>query len=95
MIFSILNDKKIVCILSQQENDATGFLGVTLEQDPETSLLKMKRTGLIKLNIKALGLDDGAKKKFTPSESKPLVKDVDRDLASGAFSYSSVAGMLL
>jgi hypothetical protein len=55
----------------------------------------MKQTGLIKHIIEALGLDDGAKEKFTPSESKPLVKDVNGDLASGAFSYSSVVGMLL
>ena len=61
----------------EQEDDAAGFLGVTLERDPETSLLKMKQTGLIKRIIKALGLDDGAKGKFTPSESKPLVKDVN------------------
>jgi len=83
----------------EQEDDAAGFLGVTLEQDPETSLLKMKQTGLIKRIIKALGLDDGAKGKFTPSESKPLVKDVNAivngELASGAFSYISVVGMLL
>jgi hypothetical protein len=55
----------------------------------------MKQTGLIKRIIEALGLDDGAKGKFTPSESKPLVKDVTGELASGAFSYSSVVGMLL
>jgi hypothetical protein len=61
----------------EQEDDAAGFLGVTLERDPETSLLKMKQTGLIKRIIKALGLDDGANGKFTPSESKPLVKDVN------------------
>jgi hypothetical protein len=67
----------------KQEDDAVGFLGVTLEQDPETSLLKMKQTGLNKCIIEALGLDDGAKGKFTPSESKPLVKDVNRDLESG------------
>jgi len=72
----------------QQEDDATGFLGVALERDPETSLLEMKQTGLIKHNIKALGLDDGAK-------SKLLVKDVNVELASGAFCYSSVVGMLL
>jgi hypothetical protein len=59
------------------------------------SLLEMKQTGLIKRIIKALRLDDGAKGKFTPSESKPLVKDVNGDLASGAFSYSSIVGMLL
>ncbi len=66
-----------------------------MERDPETSLLKMKQTGLVKRIIKALGLDDGAKGKFTPSESKPLVKNVNGDLRSGAFSYSSVVGMLL
>ena len=57
----------------EQEDDAPGFLGVTLERDPEMSLLKMKQTGLIKRIIEALGLYDGAKGKFTPSESKPLV----------------------
>ena len=56
------------------EDDTTGFLGVTLERDSETSLLEMKQTGLIKRIIKALGLDGGCKGKFTPSESKPLVK---------------------
>ncbi len=55
----------------------------------------MKQTGLIKHIIEALGLDDGAKGKFTPSESKPLVKDVNGALASGAFGYSSVVGILL
>jgi hypothetical protein len=79
----------------EQEDDAAGFLGVTLERDPKTILLEMKQTGLIKRIIEALGLDEGAKGKFTPSESKPLVKDVNGDLASGAFSYSSVVGMLL
>jgi hypothetical protein len=80
----------------EQEDDATSFLGVTLEQDQETGLLKMKQTGLIKQVIEALGLDDGcAKGKYTPSESKPLVKDIDGNSASGAFSHSSVVGMLL
>jgi hypothetical protein len=51
----------------KQEDNAAGFLGVTLERDPETSLLEMKQTGLIKRIIKALELDDGAKGKFTPS----------------------------
>ncbi len=44
-----------------QEDDAAGFLGVTLERYPETSLLKMKQPGLIKGIIEALGLDNGAK----------------------------------
>jgi hypothetical protein len=58
----------------KQEDYAAGFVGVTLEWDPETGLLEMKQTGLIKRVIKALGLDDGlVKGKCTPSESKPLV----------------------
>ena len=80
----------------EQEDDAAGFLGVTLERDPETGLLEMKQTGLIKRIIDAVGLDDKCVKgKYTPSESKPLVKDVHGHAASGAFSYSSVIGMLL
>jgi len=50
---------------------------------------------MIKHIIEALELDNGAKGKFIPSDSKPLVKDINGDLASGAFSYSSVVGMLL
>jgi hypothetical protein len=79
----------------KQENDAAGFLGVTLKRDSETGLLEMMQTGLIKPIIEALGLDNGAKGKFTPSETKPLVKDVNGDLASGAFSYSTIVDMLL
>jgi hypothetical protein len=32
----------------EQEDDAARFLGVTLERNPETGLLQMKQTGLIK-----------------------------------------------
>jgi hypothetical protein len=38
----------------EQEDDTAGFLEVTLERDPETSLLEMKQTGLIKRIIEAL-----------------------------------------
>jgi hypothetical protein len=80
----------------EQEDDAARFLGVTLEWNPETGLLEMKQTGLIKQVIKALGLEDGlVKGKYTPSESKPLVKNLNGVAVSGAFSYSSVVGMLL
>jgi len=62
----------------EQEDDAAGFLGVTLDRDYPSGLLEMKQTGLIKIVIEALGLDDGyAKEKHTPAESKPLVKDAD------------------
>jgi hypothetical protein len=56
----------------------------------------MKQTGLIKKVIEELGIDDRyAKKKHTPAESKPLVRDADREGADGGFSYSSIIGMLL
>ena len=42
----------------EQENDAAGFLGVTLERDEKTGLLEMKQTGLIQRVIEAVGLDD-------------------------------------
>jgi hypothetical protein len=72
----------------EQEDNAAGFLGVMLEWDPETELIKQV--------IEALGLDNGlVKGKYTPSESKLLVKNLNGEAASGAFSYSSVVGMLL
>jgi hypothetical protein len=41
-------------------------------------------------------LDNGlVEGKYTPSESKPLVKNANGEAASGAFSYSGVVGMLL
>jgi hypothetical protein len=80
----------------EKEEDAAGFLGVTLDRDASTCLLEMKQTGLIKRVIVALGLDDGyAKEKHTPAKTKPLVKDADGEAAHGRFSYSSVVGMLL
>ncbi len=80
----------------EQEDDTAGFLGVALEWDPETGLLEMKQTGLIKQVIEALGLDNGlVKGKYTPSESKLLVRNINGESASGAFSYSSVVVMLL
>jgi hypothetical protein len=77
----------------EQEENAAGFLGVSMEHDSNTGLPEMKQTGLIGRVIEALGLDDGyARVKHTPAETKPLVKDVD---GAPSFSYSSVVGMLL
>ncbi len=80
----------------EQEDDAAGFLGVKMERDSNTGLLKMKQTGLIERVTEALGLDDGyAWGKHTPAETKPLVKDEDGVAATKGFSYSSVVGILL
>jgi hypothetical protein len=76
----------------EQETDAAGFLGIRMERDPDTGLLEMKQEGL----IEAMGLDVGTvTPKWTPAETAPLVKDSEGAMATGAFSYSSVVGMLL
>jgi hypothetical protein len=80
----------------EQEDNAAGFLGVTLDCDALSGLLEMKQTRLIKRVIEALGLDDGySKGKHTSAESKPLVKDADGEGVHGDFSYSSVVGIML
>ncbi len=80
----------------KQEDNAAGFLGVKMECDSNTGLLKMKQNGLIERVIEALGLDDGyAWGKHTLTETKPLIKDEDSVAATKGFSYSSVVGMLL
>ena len=62
----------------EQEDDAAGFLGVTLGHDGTPGLMEMKQVGLVDRVIETLGLEDGmAKGEFTPDESTPLVKDTD------------------
>ena len=80
----------------EQEEDAAGFLGVTLDRDEDTGEIEMKQVGLIDRIIEALGLDDGSVNvKYTPAESTPLIKKFDGEEAHGQFSYSSVVGMML
>ncbi len=58
----------------EQEGDAAGSLGVTLDCDGPSGLLERRQMGLMKRVIVALGLDDGyAKEKHSPKESKPSV----------------------
>ena len=81
----------------EQEDNAAGFLGVKMEQDSNTGLLKLKQTSLIERVVEALGLDNGYAHggKHTLAETKPLIKDEDGVAAAKGFSYSSVVGMLL
>jgi hypothetical protein len=80
----------------EQETDAAGFLGIQMECDPDTGILEMKQEGLTLCIIEAMGLDVGTvTPKRIPAEAAPLVKDAEGALATGAFSYSSVVGMLL
>ena len=62
----------------EQEDDAAGFIGVTLGQQEAIGLMYMKQIGPIERFIETLVLDERMeKRKFTPSESKPLLKDSD------------------
>jgi hypothetical protein len=80
----------------EQETDAAGFLEIQMERDPDTGLLDMKQERLTLYILEAMGLDVGTvTPKWTPAESAPLVKDAEGAPAIGAFSYSSVVGMLL
>ena len=78
-----------------EEDDAAGFLGVTMCKTEE-GFMELKQTGLIDRILEALGLDSKlATNKWTPAEATPLSKDEDGEGPQGAFSYSSVVGMLL
>ena len=60
----------------EQEDDASGFLGVTLGCDETTGLMELKQVGLIDWVIETLGLNDGmAKGKCTPAESTPYTSN--------------------
>jgi hypothetical protein len=51
-----------LCKLSvdlEQEDNAAGFLGVTLDCKGSTGLLDMKQKGMIKMVIEPLKLDEG------------------------------------
>ena len=51
----------------EQDNEAAGFLGVSLDQENNTGWLDMKQTGSIQRVIEAVGLDNSmVKGKFTP-----------------------------
>ena len=93
-VMAALRNAKEYGLLLEKEGDAAGFLGVDLKK--ENGQIVMTQTGLIDRIISALGLEGGdIRPKLTPAEHKPLVRDTDGTPAEGAFSYSSVVGMLL
>ena len=80
----------------EQEDDFTGFLGVTLEWNLKTGLIYMKHNGIIQRVIEEVFLNDVMPKgKLTPSGAKLLVKDDNGEPASGVFSYRIFVGILL
>ena len=62
----------------------------------DSEAMDLKQTGLIDHIFEALGLDTKhATWKYTPADTSPLTKDVDRPGPEGSFSYASVVGMIL
>ena len=60
----------------EQEYYSTGFLGVNLERDEKTGIIKMKQPVLINCLISAMGIDYSMDKgKYTPAESVTLVNN--------------------
>ena len=60
----------------EQEEDTAVFMGLNLERDEETGLLKMKQPGLINVVISDLVLENGMDKvKYTPFVSVTLVNN--------------------
>ena len=72
----------------EQEDNAAGYLGVTLERDNESGLFELKQTGLIDRVIEALGLDACTTNgKATLAKHAPLMKDANEPEAHRYFSY--------
>ena len=60
-------------LLLEEEDDAAGFLGVTMCRNQDGTL-ELKQTGLIDRVLEALGLDTKmATGKWTPAEATPLL----------------------
>ena len=83
-------------VFVQQEGDAAGFLGASLECDKKIGLIDIKQPGLNDRVIIYVGPGNGmAKVKYTHAGSIPLVKNEDGVPVSGSFNYSSVVEILL
>ena len=80
----------------EQEGDAAGFLGVTLECNDKNLLIEMLQYGMIDRIVEALVINDGMVTKYhTPLEGKPLVTDKDRTPDHGKFNDGSVLVMMI
>ena len=79
----------------EEKNCAAGFLGVNLNNTAGGSMM-MTQEGLIESIIGAMGLDlYQSTPNSTPYMKAPLTKDLDGDLCSEYFAYSSIFGIML
>ena len=80
----------------EEEQDAAGFLGVSIEYDSVAKTIEMRQDGLIDRCIEALGLDSETPNTTTrPSSGNPLPRDSEGEPASEEFDYASVVGMIM
>jgi hypothetical protein len=80
----------------RKEGSAEGFFGVNVTHATSSRCITLTQTGLTQCIVEALGLCSRSSTALsTPAESAPLPKDSEGDLASGAFNYAAVVGMLL
>eukprot|EP00804_Cyclotella_cryptica_P001177 CCRYP_016994-RA/>CCRYP_016994-RA protein AED:0.39 eAED:0.19 QI:0/0/0/1/0.5/0.33/3/0/796 len=92
-LISALHDEGIWI---RKEGSAEGFLGVDVTRDTSSRRITLTQTGLRQRIVEALGLCSRSSRALsTPDESAPLPEDSEGDLASGAFTYAAVVGMLL
>ena len=80
----------------EEEQDAAGFLGVSIEYDSVAKTIEMRQDGLIDRCIEALGLDSETSNTTTrPSSGNPLPRESEGEPASKEFDYASVVGMIM
>ena len=76
------------------EKSVEAFLGVQVDVDEETGVVKMSQPGLIDKIVKTVGLSNCAPK-ATPANVAPLGSDKDGPECGEPWNYASVVGMLL
>jgi hypothetical protein len=82
-------------LLSEQEDDAAGFLGVKMTKTNDRHI-EMKQTGLIDRIVEALRLNSKmVTPKWMPAKATLLTQNEDGKPPQRSFSYASVVGMLL
>eukprot|EP00957_Ditylum_brightwellii_P046386 3521044-Ditylum_brightwellii.AAC.1 len=76
------------------ENNAAGFLGVSIKRNEKNQMIMLTQSGLIDRIVEALGLED-AMGLEAPVEVAPLRKDLFGDKGNATFNYLHMIGMML
>eukprot|EP00957_Ditylum_brightwellii_P131539 10032617-Ditylum_brightwellii.AAC.1 len=76
------------------QNDAAGFLGVSIQRNEKNQTILLTQSGLIDRIIEALGLEDATGVESL-TEVAPFRKDLFGEEGNAAFNYLSVIHMML